>query len=37
MQSVTVNGQVWKDFAAAGDWVRVPNPSESRYAIAVRY
>jgi hypothetical protein len=37
MQSVTVNGQAWKDFDAAGDWVRVPNPAQSRYAIAVRY
>jgi hypothetical protein len=37
MQSVTVNGQAWKDFDAAGEWVRVANPAQSDYAITVRY
>jgi len=37
MQSVTVNGRAWKDFDAAGDWVRVPKPADDHYAIVVRY
>jgi hypothetical protein len=37
MQTVTVNGQPWTDFDAAGEWVRIPNPRAAHYAIVVRY
>lgn len=37
IRSVTVNGRAWQDFDAEGEWVRVPQPGESRYAIVVRY
>lgn len=37
MRSVTVNGREWRDFDAAGEWVRVTRPTEDRYVIAVRY
>jgi hypothetical protein len=37
MRSVTVNGRAWQDFDAAGEWVRIPQPSEARYEIVVRY
>jgi hypothetical protein len=37
MREVTVNGQAWKDFDAAGEWVRIPQPAEARYAIVARY
>ncbi|MGH9309817.1 MAG: hypothetical protein ACRD1U_10610, partial [Vicinamibacterales bacterium] len=37
MQSVTVNGQAWQDFDAAGEWVRIPKPAEGRYVIVARY
>jgi hypothetical protein len=37
MSAVTVNGREWKDFDAKGEWVRIPQPSDARYAIVVRY
>jgi hypothetical protein len=37
MQTVTVNGQPWTDLDVAGEWVRIPNPRATRYAIVVRY
>jgi hypothetical protein len=37
MRGVTVNGREWKDFDASGEWVRIPQPADARYAIVVRY
>jgi hypothetical protein len=37
MRGVTVNGRAWQDFDASGEWVRIPQPAEARYAIVVRY
>lgn len=37
IQSVTLNRRRWTDFDAAKEWVRISNPSESHYEIAVRY
>ena len=37
IRGVTVNGSAWKDFDASGEWVRIPEPGEARYAIVVSY
>jgi hypothetical protein len=37
MKSVTVNGRPWKDFDAAGEWVRVRPMGDERQVIVVRY
>jgi hypothetical protein len=37
MRGVTVNGRAWQDFDASGEWVRIPQPADARYAIVVRY
>jgi hypothetical protein len=37
MRSVTVNGTTWSDVDAAGEWVRIPRPSGSRYVVVARY
>jgi len=37
LRSVMVNGAAWKDFDAAKEWVRIPNPGEKSYAIVARY
>lgn len=37
IRAVTVDGQPWKDFDAAKEWVRIPEPEARRYTIEVRY
>jgi hypothetical protein len=37
LQSVTVNGQAWKDLDAAEQWVRIGNPAVTRYVIEAHY
>ncbi len=37
MQSVTVNGRAWTDFAPEKEWVRIANPDQRRYSIVARY
>jgi hypothetical protein len=37
IRSVTVNGGKWTDFDREKEWVRIPNPHESEYSIAVSY
>jgi hypothetical protein len=37
LQSVTVNGAVWTDFDPAKEWIRIPRPTEGRYAVVARY
>jgi hypothetical protein len=37
IRSVTLNGRPWNDVDKAGEWVRVPDPADARYAIVVRY
>jgi hypothetical protein len=31
IRSVSVNGRAWQDFDALSEWVRLPDPRESRY------
>jgi hypothetical protein len=35
--SLTLNGQPWKEFDAAREWVRIPNPSEQQYTVVAHY
>jgi len=37
LRSVTVNGEGWREFDTAKEWVRVPNPSAASYTIRARY
>jgi hypothetical protein len=37
MRAVTVNGQNWKDFDAAKEWVRIANPEPRAYSVVARY
>ena len=37
IRSVTVDGQDWKDFDSAKEWVRIETPSRSRYSIVGTY
>ena len=37
MQSVTVNGRPWRDFDAAGEWVRIRQPADEQRVITLRY
>jgi hypothetical protein len=37
LRSVTVNGQDWREFDAAKEWVRIPDPSAASYTIRARY
>jgi hypothetical protein len=37
IRSVAVNGRPWQDFDASREWVRVPDPGQSRYLIVARY
>ncbi|HKW97538.1 MAG TPA: hypothetical protein VJN43_07375 [Bryobacteraceae bacterium] len=37
IRSVTLDGQDWKDFDAAKEWVRIPNPSQARYTLSASY
>jgi hypothetical protein len=37
IRSVTVNGQNWKDFDVAKEWVRIGKPDMSRYVIVAHY
>ncbi len=37
LQSVTVNSRAWSDFDVTREWIRIPNPTESRYRITARY
>jgi len=37
IQSVTVDGLDWKDFDSTKEWVRIENPSRSRYAVVANY
>jgi hypothetical protein len=35
--AVTVNGADWKDFDAAKEWIRIPNPTAKTYVILAWY
>ena len=37
MRSVTVNGQPWKDFDPAREWVRIAGPARPRYELTAAY
>ncbi len=37
LTAVTVNGQAWKDFDPAKEWVRIPTPDQARYEIVATY
>ncbi len=37
IRSVTIDGQDWKDFDAAKEWVRIENPARERYSLVVSY
>jgi hypothetical protein len=37
LRAVTVNGRAWTDFDPAKEWIRIPHPSERRYAITATY
>ena len=37
IRAVTVNGQDWKDFDAAKEWVRIANPEPRAYSVVARY
>jgi hypothetical protein len=37
LQSVIVNGEAWSYFDPKKEWVRIPNPTGSRYHITARY
>ena len=37
IKSVTLNGRPWADFDNVTESVRIPQPSERRYTIAVAY
>jgi hypothetical protein len=37
LKSVNVNGEVWSDFDANKEWVRIPNPAAGRYRLSARY
>jgi hypothetical protein len=37
MRAVRVNGEAWDDYDAEGEFVRVPHPEGSHYAIVVSY
>jgi hypothetical protein len=37
IRSVTVNGQVWKDFNPENEWITIQSPSEGSYVIDVHY
>ncbi len=37
MKSVTVNGKNWTDFHIAKEWVRIGEPDQRHYSVAVSY
>ncbi|HXP62462.1 MAG TPA: hypothetical protein VN829_18330 [Dongiaceae bacterium] len=37
LRAATVNGQEWKDFDPAKEWVRIPRPKAGRSVITARY
>ena len=37
IQSVVVNGQVWKNFDVRKEYIGIPNPSGKKYTIIARY
>jgi len=37
MRSVAVNGEDWREFEPANQWVRITNPKTDRYTIKVEY
>lgn len=37
IRAVSVNGRPWQDFDASSEWVRLPDPGETRYVIVARY
>ena len=37
MRSVTVNGEEWREFEPAQEWVIISNPKTDRYTIKVEY
>ena len=37
MRSVTVDGQDWKDFDRAKEWVRIDNPSQAKNSVVAGY
>jgi hypothetical protein len=37
MRSVKINGEAWRQFDAAKEWVRIDRPEPRRYHIVVQY
>jgi hypothetical protein len=37
MRHVTVNGEEWRDFDPAKEWVRIPNPGGRAFAVVAAY
>ena len=37
MRHVTVNGEEWRDFDPAKEWVRIPSPGGRTYAVVATY
>ena len=37
IRSVTVNGESWEDYDATEEYIRIPQPTDSRYVITAKY
>ncbi len=37
IRSVTVNGEVWNDYDATEEYIRIPQPAELKYVITAKY
>jgi hypothetical protein len=37
LRSVTVNGEMWRDFDATREWIHIPDPAARQYRVVARY